>query len=428
MKDEIENYLPTAANSTYYLKNFSPPSDWKYDYDRPYCPSHSSCPTALIEGTWEEDVPLHWGRYLWHYWDPDESYDTGLYEFIGGSALQRAQEYNLFENAIHYYVNKLDKALSYYLLGRIAHLLMDMSVPAHTLLDAHPPWDPDRYEEVTKDDYMLITSEDPNTDIPNIESLAPYDKYTPSNYDSKLTKLFYNLAQKANDFDTEDYNGRSSEYGYGKFRYARMALHTNKTVSKVEYWKPCWTPFPDYCKIKDMVRYSDYDIIINDCDKHRIYFYERFYKDINNTLNVVKVRYTDGTMQQIFDLDENDLAGLFGWKEPYQCIHQPELQTRAIGYVAALYQLFWEKTHGSITGTIKDENTGSAINGATVKLNVGGIVPYLINQTTTNSTGSFSFSDVEFGFYSLVLYREGYTPKTISNFTVYVDKNNNLGP
>ena len=116
---------PSSDNSSYLSGTWSPSSGWTSNNNSPYVYS-----TAIIEGAWEEDEPFT--RSKNHFWDPDSTYDDGLLLF--SSALEAAQD--RFNNAINNY-NNSNKKEAYWWLGRTAHLLMDMTVPAHAMLDWH---------------------------------------------------------------------------------------------------------------------------------------------------------------------------------------------------------------------------------------------------------------------------------------------------
>lgn len=105
--------------------------------------------TTITEGAWEEDEPP---RYCNHYWnttsyatphepiDPDAGYtisDPVFCKFAPyESAYRRAQRF-WDDNVLPYYTgkdkygnaNSQDVGLSFWWLGRVAHLLGDMSVP-----------------------------------------------------------------------------------------------------------------------------------------------------------------------------------------------------------------------------------------------------------------------------------------------------------
>lgn len=325
-KTEIGLYLPTSSSSWYYSSTFSAPSGWSNDPD-----AHYSDSEALIEGAWEEDNP--WTRSLEHYWRPDGGYDDGLY--LDRSALQKAQE-DLWQQAIDAY-NSGNKARGYYLLGRVAHLLMDMSVPAHTLLDEHFP---DSYETFTENNYTKITSSSPNTAIPS--DLPDYPMTTPPSYNSSVTKLFYDLAEKSDDFDSDDEDGESSDYGKGKYTWGRNALNASKTLFQAQYWR--WDIIDGWKYLYDLEQNIDYDDFRScvSASEYHIYYYKSFYDEYNNAFDYrVKVVYTDATSEFVnSNIDEfGDVPDSL-----LECIHQKQLQSRAIGYVAALYQLFWDST------------------------------------------------------------------------------------
>lgn len=120
----------------------------------------------IIEGSAEEDQydPVADDYYNWwfeagvfyhHFWEPDIARGSGDTDFNAGysdgqSAVRRAEEY--WNRAItHYRAGDSDsKDVAYWYIGRIAHLLADMSVPAHVHDDGHPSSDPEEYEEYMK--------------------------------------------------------------------------------------------------------------------------------------------------------------------------------------------------------------------------------------------------------------------------------------
>ncbi|MFH0844638.1 MAG: S8 family serine peptidase, partial [Pseudomonadota bacterium] len=354
LKQELSKYLPTSDSSDYYATNFIVPPGWRESDNAPYLDSD----TALIEGMWEEDEGKRGNlpRVFYHFWDPDGGYHAGLFPYLE-SALEIALEEFLTKAITNYPTNK---PMAYYWLGRTAHLLMDMTVPAHVLNDIHPLAVPpltSTYENFTGTNYKNTTFESKNTDIPVIDSLTPYNPNPPCpNCDIGLARLFYNLADFTTNFDSDNVNGRSKEYGNGKFRSGRNTLSTGKEVSKAEYWKWGWVieyiwfvPIPvlERVKIRDLERSKDYDILR--CgDQHRIYYYRSFYDDINNTARWVKIHYIDGNSESFFNIEEATFIDAV-FAEPLECIYQPLLQAKAIGYVAALYQLFWERTHGTLS-------------------------------------------------------------------------------
>ena len=349
LKGEMASYLPTISGSSYYSSSFNAPEEWSADSD-----SFSLSTTALIEGSWEEDAEARWRA---HYWNPDGGYDDGLY--VGfESALQKAQE-DLWQNAIDSY-NSGQKAQAYYTLGRISHLLMDMSVPAHTLLDEHggPIIGDDQYEEFTKDHYKDIASSSANTGIPAIDDLATYPGPTPTSYTGDLTTLFYNLAEKSDDFDSDDESGESYRFGRGKYTCQGTELDPSKSVLSADLYELTllhpiegeyrWTlwAYDDGADEYDPAIIPDYAIFKKGLT-HYIYYYESFYEDYDNDpMHYVRIVYTDTT----YNNDRN-------WSElPYDVDnwiledkHQPELQARAIGYTAGLYQLFWDSVGHSDT-------------------------------------------------------------------------------
>jgi subtilisin family serine protease len=160
IKSEFSTYIgATSDDDTILSINFNPSAtNWANNYDDG---------SSIIEGTWEEDKPpVYPGgiRWLEHYWEVAAGYDVGLWlTFWSRSALVKAYE-DFWSQIISEYSNG-NKQRAYYLLGRLTHLLEDMSVPPHTLNDAHPPGDLSAYEE-----YTAATTDNSNGNYKNINS------------------------------------------------------------------------------------------------------------------------------------------------------------------------------------------------------------------------------------------------------------------
>jgi len=170
--------------------------------------------------------------------------------------------------------------------------------------------------------------------------------YQPLGADRYLTRLMYQLAQFSNDYDSDNRYGKSIASGNGVYTSARNNLTSTSNIERVEYWDFTILGNPSSL-IKQLNEKSEYRIVRNSCE-NRIYYYEKFYKEAINPANVdngVRVFYSDGTTDSFLTLEEHFPSGV--WDETLRCIYQPELQTKAIEYVAALYQLFWERTHAS---------------------------------------------------------------------------------
>jgi hypothetical protein len=126
MKKEIGNYL---VSNPAHLGLIMPNDDnygctpWVYDGG------------YITEGACEEDEGYYltdYKRFSDHFWNPDGGYDDG---WAGKkSAIDRAQQH--WNSAIDEY--KMGHyGMAYWYLGRIAHLLGDMAQPAHVHKDTH---------------------------------------------------------------------------------------------------------------------------------------------------------------------------------------------------------------------------------------------------------------------------------------------------
>lgn len=348
--------------------SFAVPDVWK-ERANPvlsfYCQDLDGCPpppadekTALIEGAWAEDYPFT--RSTAHFWNlknPNEEplYHCGLHELsppftscASSSALKKAQESLLPKATTAYFAGKPHEA--YYWLGRISHLLADMTVPAHVLDDSHISelgvGDVDNYEWFTGStdssgelNFRKITS---TSAIYMPGALEPYggNPVAPA-YDSVLSSLFYTAALQGSQFDSDGRVGHGGSFegwsiGNGWFRSARIPfsgpLPSQTTVVKVEQCTliSCWELTPSF----------DYQWISNSCD-NRVYLSAARYSQINSTGNSLRVTYGSGTSEHFWNLDE-ETNGI--WDEPLECIYQPKLQGTAIGAIAQLYKHFWDLT------------------------------------------------------------------------------------
>jgi hypothetical protein len=283
------------------------------------------------------DLSLAYGYYH-HFYEADvPEPNNGL--FLGDfGALSYAQVY--WQSAKDFYLTN-NKGTAYWYLGRIAHLLADISVPAHVHNDSHiPVINPDSYEDYMAANYYQWD----NSNVAAIEAVDPVSNY------NALDELFFNLAQRAQYFPSDEVNGNT----------------TNLNIDTISLnW-----PVPDNS-------WRKFDI-----------FLDPYIEDSN--------------LKIIGDY----------------------LMPRAIQYTARLYQLFWDETHGSIAGTIIDQNTGNALSGAIVNLYGPNMIA---NQAITDSSGIFSFNGIEQGNYYLVIYKSGYYLKTTNIFTVTAGTTTDVG-
>ena len=172
--------------------------------------------TTIIEGAIEEDNGL---QARDHFWSPNFSYDAGISGF--SSAVSKAQEY--WGLAKRNY-DAGNKSSAYWRLGRVAHLLTDMAVPAHVNLDPHLVYD--HYESYVEDQYVPVRSGSPTNyhalDIETIlaaQSPTPhpaYDSVLPSYQKTALFRLFLSLAETADDYESDDRNGEKEAIGHNK--------------------------------------------------------------------------------------------------------------------------------------------------------------------------------------------------------------------
>lgn len=192
----------------------------------------------LLIGSGEEDkdttddsYSCSWFGYngpaCWHFWDPDNpeggNYDDGILDY--GSNYNRAQK--LYDRAKSHYPSNKNKA--YYWLGRVAHLITDLTVPAHVHNDQHVTND-DSFEDFMKNtntpnywgeykpNYQHFEGSDYFGYQYNYENLDWWNNGVKSN-PSNLFKLFWFTAQKTQNFASDDYDGNNH------FAYENGALY-----------------------------------------------------------------------------------------------------------------------------------------------------------------------------------------------------------
>jgi len=125
--------------------------------------------------------------YCNHFWDPTKGDNAGLFLLRQwDSAYIHAQK--LWDEQVLplYRAGKKDEA--YYWLGRVAHILGDLSVPAHTHRDIHPLWE--SFEK-----YMVEREQGAYNFKRWTGSGAPVEA-------ASLHDLFLSMARLANEFDS----------------------------------------------------------------------------------------------------------------------------------------------------------------------------------------------------------------------------------
>jgi len=138
----------------------------------------------MVEGAYDED---RLGRWFDHFYNPVNG--RGLSELTSMTARQQAKIYWTEEVLPAYKRGEASDA--WYYLGRIAHLVQDMTVPAHVLLDPHPSFD-------NLETYMDEIYAYPPVDI--ISHIAHY---------ADIDELMLGTAMFAVRFASDDYDGDS---------------------------------------------------------------------------------------------------------------------------------------------------------------------------------------------------------------------------
>ncbi len=222
----------------------------------PFQPAPENICQGSVDEDWDRDPRLDpWEKDKWiglfnwgtHFWDPTAGpnepcgkliyvtvpvvgtmrVNRGLHPSETCAGHLNAYEWGnwLFNKAVRNY-NSESPAYSYYLLGKVAHLLQDMSTPAHVHLDVHGVLGngDDSYETYMYKyncfAYGDIVFEQFYGDFVEPYDLVPID---PADLDDgghperdDLYRLFWNMAILAGEYDSDDANGT---YTQGSMRF-----------------------------------------------------------------------------------------------------------------------------------------------------------------------------------------------------------------
>ena len=143
-----------------------------------------------------------------HFWDADKALDDAVdsspFCADGENAWQKAQK--LWGMAVGEYASG-DKDAAYEYLGHIAHLLADMTVPAHAHEDMHGP---QIVEDDCYEDWMTRANAELNQpETEWLSSVGPFE--IPDWASDPLFYLFYTTNQIGDFFPSDDYDGDTDD-------------------------------------------------------------------------------------------------------------------------------------------------------------------------------------------------------------------------
>ena len=193
---------------------------------------------SLLEGDWEEDCNFH---FLRHFWNPDS--DSGL----GGSQDALSYAEGTYRDAVALHVAG-DRPGAWYELGRVLHLLQDLSNPAHVHLDPHGSADPSNNYEALIDQLFDELLDDGELDgLEPVDALALSVTPCPPGFaDSPkqaqpLFRLFLFQAETSDFFESGDVAGMSDCVGGGETA-ASFAMRTGHAVAMAPPASGAFTP------------------------------------------------------------------------------------------------------------------------------------------------------------------------------------------
>ncbi|MCP8322911.1 MAG: PKD domain-containing protein [Candidatus Methylarchaceae archaeon HK02M2] len=259
----------------------------------------------IYSGAGHEDLTDHvydWSPVTYtHFWDVDKGIndpvDSSPFVEDAENAWQKAQvlwgmalgEYAYGKALGEYGYGHINRAYEY--LGHIAHLLADMTVPAHAHEDMHWP-DDDCYEDwMTYGHAMLSQSE--------LDWLSSMGKFEiPEDTFDPLFYLFYTANQIGDFFPSDDYDGDTNDYwgGWMDEIYSELGMDS--------ITKPRYAYHLDDNDAGDNNDDGDLGVIRENCLLHAIRataaLYELFYETVsqNSALTVV--------INHIYALDYHD--------------------------------------------------------------------------------------------------------------------------
>ena len=140
-----------------------------------------------------------------HFWDADKGANSPGLEVAScdkpvRNAWQRA---SLLWPQIMKEYSAGNKQVAYDRLGRLAHLLADMTVPAHAHMDPHPPFDDDAYEDWMTGEHIKTWGKDT---ADKAGGLIRFPDNVSETMD-RLYYLFYTANQTADYFASDDCDG-----------------------------------------------------------------------------------------------------------------------------------------------------------------------------------------------------------------------------
>lgn len=200
--DPIYGYLPILLTQTHFWKADDGDSQQNFgSIDNAFMKSKAYLFSYGNNYKWYEReyilyVILH-REYLYYI-------NSSLVDFYNTGLCKRIETNNIFGSFIDI-VHPNSKNISYEILGRAAHLLADMSVPAHVHIDSHG--DPEPYEKV----YMKNNGKNLSTTTEDLINDDGFMPFLVNNYpDATIIKtLYYTMNQISSHFASDDKDGNN---------------------------------------------------------------------------------------------------------------------------------------------------------------------------------------------------------------------------
>jgi len=180
----------------------------------------------ILEGTYDEDNGVNWMQHFVQGADGEELY-IGFASDTWDSAYERAAVTdNFWGSAVGAYGS--NKREAYYTLGRVIHLLEDLTVPAHVHNDAHPFYD--TYEFEVGDTSSFDGENVRFTNYTSADARGDVRTY------GGIEAIFRETANYTEDYDSDEGQGdwNNGSQSFSAARLAELALADRHRPDRVD--------------------------------------------------------------------------------------------------------------------------------------------------------------------------------------------------
>ncbi|MCX7015081.1 MAG: hypothetical protein NTW86_21440 [Candidatus Sumerlaeota bacterium] len=290
--------------------------------------------SQILQGAVDEE-----GSSSLHYWDPDNGYSAGA---GAESNVQHAQDL-WYEATQDYFAN--NKTNAYRTLGKLAHLLADLTVPSHALR-VLPTW-PQYYGSLETwcagpaSKLLGNIKKYKSTGlsvIPNVPSLSLQPAGCQFNYNTlppaqktDLLRLWLDCAESTDNYDSDDANGETQK---GKVRGYTFQL---SDATRDIFWVKAY----DFYGGAQLIDTSQYGLMESVPPRRLVLLQSACANLLALGYITLEVTYYPGN---VGDSEYFSLTGTLypGISDANAATQAAALVPSAFQHVATLYKMFWE--------------------------------------------------------------------------------------